>query len=96
MGGKSGSRFTADDRNEPLLTFLSRVFASSDFTQQPPTFINRHWILHGGAPVDWTLSDALRLVNSLTTLVFLFVTVGQPKLEASAQGLVGAGASQKT
>jgi hypothetical protein len=42
MGGKSGSRFTADDRNEPLLTFLSRVFASSDFTQQPPTFINRH------------------------------------------------------
>ena len=76
--------------------FLSRIFAHSDFTQQPPTFINRHWILHGRAPVDWTLSDALRLVNSLTTLVFLFVTVGQPKLEASAQGLVGAGASQKT
>jgi hypothetical protein len=47
--------------------FLSRVFAPSDFTQQPPTFINRHWILHGRAPVDWTLSDALRLVNSLTT-----------------------------
>ncbi len=62
--------------------FLSRIFAHSDFTQQPPTFINRHWILHGRAPVDWTLSDALRLVNSLTTLVFLFVTVGQPKLEA--------------
>ena len=62
--------------------FLSRIFANSDFTQQPPTFINRHWILHGRAPVDWTLSDALRLVNSLTTLVFLFVTVGQPKLEA--------------
>jgi hypothetical protein len=76
--------------------FLSRIFAHSDFTQQPPTFINRHWILHGRAPVDWTLSDALRLVNSLTTLVFLFVTVGQPKLEASAQGLVEAGASQKT
>jgi hypothetical protein len=76
--------------------FLSRIFAYSDFTQHPPTFINRHWILHGRAPVDWTLSDALRLVNSLTTLVFLFVTVGQPKLKASAQGLVGAGASQKT
>jgi hypothetical protein len=59
--------------------FLSRVFAHSDFTQQPPTFINRHWILHGRAPVDWTLSDALRLVNSLTTLEFLFVTVGKPK-----------------
>jgi hypothetical protein len=62
--------------------FLSRVFASSDFTQQPPTFINRHWILHGRGPVDWTLSDALRLVNSLTTLEFLFVTVGQPKPNA--------------
>jgi hypothetical protein len=64
------------------VVFLSRVFASSDFTQQPPTFINRHWILHGRAPVDWTLSDALRLVNSLKTLNFLFVTVGQPKPNA--------------
>ena len=64
------------------VVFLSRVFASSDFTQQPPTFINRHWILHGRAPVDWTLSDALRLVNSLTTLNFLFVTVGKPKPNA--------------
>ena len=64
------------------IVFLSRVFAPSDFTQQPPTFINRHWILHGRAPVDWTLSDALRLVNSLTTLNFLFVTVGQPKPNA--------------
>jgi hypothetical protein len=64
------------------VVFLSRVFAPSDFTQQPPTFINRHWILHGRAPVDWTLSDALRLVNSLTTLEFLFVTVGQPKPNA--------------
>lgn len=59
--------------------FLSRVFADSDFAQQPPTFINRHWILHGRAPVDWTITDALRLVNSLTTLEFLFVTVGKPK-----------------
>lgn len=64
------------------ILFLSRVFAPSDFTQQPPTFINRHWILHGRAPVDWTLADALRLVNSLTTLEFLFVTVGQPKPNA--------------
>jgi hypothetical protein len=39
-------------------------------------------VIGGRAPVDWTLSDALRLVNLLTTLVFLFVTVGQPKLEA--------------
>jgi len=62
------------------LVFLSRIFEDSDFTQQPPTFINRHWILHGRAPVDWTLSDALRLVNSLTTLHFLFVTIGKPKL----------------
>jgi hypothetical protein len=64
------------------IIFLSRIFAYSDFTQQPPTFINRNWILHGRAPVDWTLSDALRLVNSLTTLVFLFVTIGEPKLKA--------------
>jgi len=63
--------------------FLSRVFAPSDFSQLPPTFINRHWILHGRAPVDWTQSDALRLLNSLTTLDFLFITVGQPKPNAA-------------
>jgi hypothetical protein len=64
------------------IVFLSRVFAPSDFAQQPPAFINRHWILHGRASVDWTLSDALRLVNSLTMLDFLFVTIGQPKPNA--------------
>jgi hypothetical protein len=64
------------------IIFLSRVFAKSDFTQPEPTFINRHWILHGRASVDWALSDALRLVNSLTTLDFLFVRVGQPKPNA--------------
>ncbi len=61
------------------VVFLSRIFANSDFTHQPPTFVNRHWILHGRAPVGWTLTDALRLINSLTNLVFLFETVGQPK-----------------
>ena len=66
--------------------FLSRVFAPSDFSKQPPTSINRHWILHGRAPVDWTLSDALQLVNSLTTLEFLFVTVGKPKPDAPRWG----------
>ena len=64
------------------IIFLSRVFAKSDFGQQPPTTINRHWVLHGRASVDWTLSDALQLVNSLTTLDFLFVTIGQPKPNA--------------
>jgi hypothetical protein len=38
--------------------------------------------LHGRASVDWSLSDALRLVNSLTTLDFLFEKIGQPKLNA--------------
>ena len=55
-----------------VLTFLGHLFASSDFDSSAPTFINRHWILHGRAAADWTAVDALKLVNAISTLHWLF------------------------
>ena len=63
-----------------VVVFLRKLFAFSDFSQKPPEFINRHWILHGRQPVDWTLADALRLVNALNTLLYLFEAVRKRKL----------------
>ncbi len=55
-----------------LVVFLEHLFASSDFERNSPTFINRHWILHGRSATDWTATDALKLVNALATLHWLF------------------------
>lgn len=60
------------------MLFLKKLFENSDFTDEQPTFVNRHWILHGRSSVDWTAADALRLINSLITIHFLFETVGCP------------------
>jgi hypothetical protein len=55
-----------------LVVFLDRLFAHSDFESTTPSFINRHWILHGRSPTDWTASDTLKLVNALATVHWLF------------------------
>jgi hypothetical protein len=55
-----------------LVIFLEHLFASSDFERNSPTFINRHWILHGRSATDWTATDAVKLVNALATLQWLF------------------------
>jgi hypothetical protein len=55
-----------------VVVFLDHLFAHSDFESVTPSFINRHWILHGRSPTDWTASDALKLVNALATVHGLF------------------------
>ncbi len=55
-----------------VVVFLDHLFAHSDFESTTPTFINRHWILHGRSPTDWTASDALKLINALATVHWLF------------------------
>jgi hypothetical protein len=55
-----------------VLTFLDHLFANSDFSSSPPTSVNRHWVLHGRAATDWTAADALKLVNAISTLHWLF------------------------
>jgi hypothetical protein len=55
-----------------VVVFLDHLFAHSDFESTTPSFINRHWILHGRSPTDWTASDALKLLNALATVHWLF------------------------
>lgn len=54
------------------LRFLERLFSSVSFSQDPPGGLNRHWVLHGRDECSWTLADALRLVNALGTLKWLW------------------------
>ena len=54
-----------------VVTFLNHLFAHSDFESTCPAFINRHWILHGRSATEWTVTDALKLVNALSTLHWL-------------------------
>jgi hypothetical protein len=49
-------------------TFLDNLFKNSHFGEPAPSFINRHWILHGRSAIDWKLADALRLLTALDTL----------------------------
>jgi hypothetical protein len=55
-----------------VVVFLANLFAASDFEGAPPRFINRHWILHGRAVTEWGATDALKLVNALATVHWLF------------------------
>lgn len=63
--------------------FLENLFSNSDFAASEPTFINRHWILHGRSSVAWTQADALRLVNAIDTICDLFKK-GLPKAALEA------------
>jgi hypothetical protein len=49
-------------------TFLGNLFETYWFDEPAPSFINRHWVLHGRSEVDWKLADALRLLTALDTL----------------------------
>lgn len=64
---------------ESAIAFLSKVFAYSDFSQDEPSLINRNWVLHGRSSKDWTIADALRLINAISTLEHLFERIGWPK-----------------
>jgi hypothetical protein len=48
--------------------FVERLFQDASFAQGRPTFINRHWILHGRDSAAWTVADTLRLFNALQTI----------------------------
>lgn len=55
-----------------FFNFISTLYEKSNFDQDEPAKINRHWILHGRTDTDWTDADALRLfsaVYSLTTIL---------------------------
>jgi hypothetical protein len=51
--------------------FLLELYANSNFQSDPPCSINRHWILHGRGPTNWTAADVLRLLNALATIEWI-------------------------
>jgi hypothetical protein len=51
--------------------FLDCLYAPSRFDGQPPSLINRHWVMHGRDASNWSLADALRLLNAVGTLHWL-------------------------
>ncbi|QII25919.1 hypothetical protein G3M80_15435 [Bacillus altitudinis] len=52
--------------------FDEHLFKSHDFTHARLPLLNRNWILHGrDDPSAWKKEDALRLLNTLSTLQFI-------------------------
>ena len=67
--------FDSTEETRPVTTwwmsavnFVESLFETTDFRTDAPTFINRHWILHGRAKTNWSMIDALKLLNALATL----------------------------
>jgi len=55
--------------------FVENLFAYSRFDEEPPSGLNRNWVLHGRDALDWTQADCLRLVVALETVSSLLEPV---------------------
>jgi hypothetical protein len=51
--------------------FLSQLYRRVPFSEECPSFVNRHWILHGRNVTKWGIADAIRVLNALCTLDWL-------------------------
>jgi hypothetical protein len=52
------------------LAFVEALFQKKYFDHPQPSFLNRHWVLHGRSELNWKLADALRLLCALDTLAW--------------------------
>ena len=50
-------------------SFVSILYKQSNFADNEPVVLNRHWILHGRAEREYRKEDCLRLINALYTIV---------------------------
>jgi hypothetical protein len=64
------------------VNFLNLLFKDSDFQSDCPSFINRHWILHGRSETEWATADALKLINALSTLHWLCTNVAADEIDS--------------
>jgi hypothetical protein len=48
--------------------FGGEVFRSHSFAEPAPARLNRHWVLHGRSPTNWTRLDCLRLFQAIHTI----------------------------
>lgn len=51
--------------------FITLLYTKSDFANEEPSNINRHWLLHGRTEGDWGKEDCLRLFNAIYTIISL-------------------------
>lgn len=50
-------------------SFISTLYKKSNFDEDEPLIINRHWLLHGRTDREYDKEDCLRLFNSIYTIV---------------------------
>lgn len=48
--------------------FVRKLYEKSDFSNTEPSFINRHWLLHGRSEYNLTEIDCLRLFNAVSSI----------------------------
>ncbi|MDM5332873.1 hypothetical protein QUF56_06490 [Ureibacillus composti] len=48
--------------------FVRKLYEKSDFSNAEPSFINRHWLLHGRSEYNLTEIDCLRLFNAVSSI----------------------------
>ena len=48
--------------------FIRKLYEKNDFTADEPSFINRHWLLHGRSAYEIEEIDCLRLFNAVSSL----------------------------
>lgn len=51
--------------------FIRKLFEKNDFTAEEPSFINRHWLLHGRSAYDIEEIDCLRLFNAVSSICMI-------------------------
>lgn len=51
--------------------FQETAFGNSDFDKPEPSYLNRHWILHGRSHRDFTKMDYIKMLLSLDALIFM-------------------------
>lgn len=48
--------------------FIRKLYEKSDFATDEPSFINRHWLLHGRSAYEIDEIDCLRLFNAVSSI----------------------------
>ena len=51
--------------------FQETAFGNSDFDKPEPSYLNRHWTLHGRSHRDFTKMDYIKMLLSLDALIFM-------------------------
>ena len=51
--------------------FIRKLFEKNNFASEEPSFINRHWLLHGRSSYDIEEIDCLRLLNAVSSICMI-------------------------